>query len=228
MVDPMCEKYYSESLYLHCKNNSVNIIDPDGKDIIVLHDRKGAGGFGHTAVLIGNETDGWFYLSKDGGQRLIVSDIPEVGNKKFNNIQQFDNSEYAAKFHGYQTRARFTSTNEQDDAAFVTMWKEMYSWYDVTNHNCMDAVGSALRTAGFYADENYYMETHNLSGHSMILRGDPRPNQRYDKLLKMNADFIIWKTENANRQYNKSNSWNNFINLLGKWLTSNPNIIFKW
>ena len=58
VVDPMSEKYYTWSSYMYCRSNSTNIIDPDGKDIIVLHDRKGAGGFGHTAVLIGNDIDG--------------------------------------------------------------------------------------------------------------------------------------------------------------------------
>ena len=30
-IDPLCEKYYSISPYIYCHNNSVNMIDPDGR-----------------------------------------------------------------------------------------------------------------------------------------------------------------------------------------------------
>lgn len=223
----MSEDYYSESPYAYCKNSPINIIDPDGKDIIVLHDRKGAGGFGHTAMLIGNETDGWRYLSKDGGKGIIVSGGSNVGKDKFDNIQQFDNSEYAADYHGYQSRARFATTKEQDAAAYATMWKEAHSWYDVTANNCMDAVAGALRSAGFNAEKSYYVGADNPFA-DPILVGEPRPNPRYDRVLKMNKDFIIEKTENANRQFNKINNWNDFFNSLQGWLTINPNIIIQF
>lgn len=37
-----------------------------GDDLVVLLDREGAGGLGHTAILIGNDRDGWTLHSKDG------------------------------------------------------------------------------------------------------------------------------------------------------------------
>ena len=37
-----------------------------GDDLVVLLDREGAAGFGHTAVLIGNDHEGWDLYSKDG------------------------------------------------------------------------------------------------------------------------------------------------------------------
>ena len=37
-----------------------------GDDLVVLLDREGASGFGHTAVLIGNDYEGWTLHSKDG------------------------------------------------------------------------------------------------------------------------------------------------------------------
>lgn len=201
----------------------MNIIDPDGKDIIVLHDRKGAGGFGHTAILIGNETDGWRYLSKDGGKGIIVGGSPNVNYDDFDNIQQFDNSQYAKQYHGYRSRARFATTKEQDDAAYAAMWKEAHSWYDVTANNCMDAVAGALRAAGFQAEKSYYIGTDNPFANPVLI-GEPRPNPRYDRLLEINKDFIKEATENANSQYSKNSFWNGFLNILGELFTMDADV----
>ena len=70
-VNPSCERYYGISPYAYCANNFVNVIDPDGRDIIVLMDPKSVIGFGHAAVLIGNEKDGWQYYSKDGADNFF-------------------------------------------------------------------------------------------------------------------------------------------------------------
>ena len=57
-VDPKMEKYQNVSAYVYCLNNPLKIIDPDGKDIVFLLDREAANGYGHAAVLIGNEPQG--------------------------------------------------------------------------------------------------------------------------------------------------------------------------
>ena len=35
-LDPLAEKYYSESLYTYCYSNPINCIDPNGKDGIYI------------------------------------------------------------------------------------------------------------------------------------------------------------------------------------------------
>ena len=53
-------------------NNSLTIKAPlfvEVDDIIVLGNTAGADGYGHQAVLIGNEKNGWTYISKDGAER---------------------------------------------------------------------------------------------------------------------------------------------------------------
>jgi hypothetical protein len=34
-IDPLCEKYYSISPYAYCANNPLNLVDPDGCDIVI-------------------------------------------------------------------------------------------------------------------------------------------------------------------------------------------------
>ncbi len=227
-IDPQADKYVSWSPYVYCMNNPINAIDPDGRDIIVLQDREGALGFGHTAILIGNDTDGWRYLSKDGGIGIIVSGRSKIGEKRFDNIPQFNNSNYAAEYHGYRARARFATTKEQDEAAYAAMWKEVNSWYDFTAMNCMDAVATALQAAGLYAEKSYYMGTDNPHADPVLI-GEPKPNIRYDRLIKNehNKKYITETTENANPQYNKSDTWDELRTLLGQWLTINPNMLFQ-
>ena len=35
-IDPMCEKYYGISPYVYCKDNPVNLLDPDGR-VVIIH-----------------------------------------------------------------------------------------------------------------------------------------------------------------------------------------------
>jgi len=47
-------------------NSPLIFADPDGRDIMLLYNKVGAGKAGHTEVLIGNEKDGWALFSKNG------------------------------------------------------------------------------------------------------------------------------------------------------------------
>lgn len=92
-VDKSLEKYYSISPYTFCVNNPINAVDWDGRDVIVLRNSAGAKGYGHAAVLIGNDNNGWTYISKDGysGKALFKSKSKFVA-ETFSSLEDFKNS----------------------------------------------------------------------------------------------------------------------------------------
>ena len=93
-VDPLAVKYPQLSPYNYAGNMLINAVDPDGRDIIVLNDVDGANGAGHQAVLIGNEKDGWTYISKDGFKDGAFGSEPLYTVKTFKSIKEFANSSH--------------------------------------------------------------------------------------------------------------------------------------
>lgn len=64
-------KFEFSSPYLGMGNIPTHAVDPDGGDIVVLGDSKavnptGLKAYGHNSVLIGNQEDGWRYVSING------------------------------------------------------------------------------------------------------------------------------------------------------------------
>lgn len=96
-VDPKSEKYFPISPYAYVANNPINAIDPDGRDIIVLSAPKGAGGFCHAAVLIGNAKEGWRLYSNNGtnsiGRAFGPSDDHPENGVYFKSVSAFANSQ---------------------------------------------------------------------------------------------------------------------------------------
>jgi hypothetical protein len=93
-IDPLASKYPGISPYAFVANMPIVAIDPDGRDIIVLSDKQAAGRAGHQAILIGNNKDGWTYISKDGSPdgKTSAAGKPIFVVQKFNTIEDFRNS----------------------------------------------------------------------------------------------------------------------------------------
>jgi hypothetical protein len=127
-------------------------IDPDGRDIIVLLAPKGANGAGHMGILIGNDKDGWTYMSKDGANNLIgLFGESNFNRTTFSNFEKFlisDEIKREENGNGapYTQGLYFKTSADQDNTATAAMEKAGKEYYNVFTNNCADAVGEALKS----------------------------------------------------------------------------------
>lgn len=207
----------------------MNAIDPDGKDIIVLMDPKSVIGFGHAAVLIGNEKDGWTYYSKDGANnssRMSGAPYPQE-ETNFATIEDFNKATVTKDYHGYSERTRYSTSAEQDDKAKKAMSTAVNSYYNLFTSNCVQAVSKALEAAGLNPGYDlsviYYVTPHYdiVNDYSII------PRRLYYQMMNYNSDKIVPMEENGGDQPPRS-SWADFKNQLGLWLSANPTILLKF
>ncbi|OYU84373.1 MAG: hypothetical protein CFE24_07135 [Flavobacterium sp. BFFFF2] len=90
-------------------NNPILYADPDGKDIIVLRNSDGAHGTGHGAILVGDNKNGWTYISKDGYTGSALGSKPKFIVQKFDNIEQFRHS-----VHNFETNETHSTADGKE------------------------------------------------------------------------------------------------------------------
>jgi RHS repeat-associated protein len=203
-IDPKFRKYADLSPYSYGDNSPIWKKDDDGRDIIILSAPKGAGGFGHAAVLIGNDKDGWKLYSKNGTYGSSGSDEkssgpsnhrPEIG-VPFKTLKDFANSEsnFNMEENGeveYTSAFRITTDKATDAKMAEAATKQIGSDYVVIGASCIDVASDAL-TAGHLDPGN---ETY-IQGQTgkVLTTKDPRPNQRYDQIKKNNKGIDATKS----------------------------------
>lgn len=196
-VDPKLDKYPGYSPYNFTLNNPVIYSDPDGKDIIVLRHSKGANNAGHAAVLIGNDEDGWTYISKDGSQG---SNFGGKSNSIFAQYSKFEDFTNSNDYHAQKTKTkrkhdivfdsknrskeirydmqiRFTGLDRDTEEVAVDKAKESAeSNYILGISDCSHVVAAALKAANLETGENWSL---------------PRaPNAKFDDILKRNQKLM--------------------------------------
>ena len=201
-VDPKMEKYQNVSAYVYCLNNPLKIIDPDGKDIVFLLDREAANGYGHAAVLIGNETSGWKYVSingtgggnpwgknrnPDSGTPIVDSNGKVVTDLKKAVLRANSINSYLKEHHSYDDYTRIaTSTAEDKQALSAAMKTSKAKYYGVAGpgKSCIDVAQSAFASVANSREGNNNLGMIEATKETIPGESDLIPKNWYDKLSK--------------------------------------------
>lgn len=148
------------------------------EDIVVLLDSAAANGFGHIAVLIGNEERGWYYYSVNGTGddkgRLWGDNVnPNIGTPFRGSVEEakrhFGAGEYIngtlTNKHNYDQHLRIFTTPSEDELAMEAAAGQAGTpSYNVWNSSCLSVVEEAInavrRARGASEIENFYRPDH--------------------------------------------------------------------
>ncbi len=142
-IDPHASKYPSISPYSYAANNPLTIIDPDGRDIILIHNKEGASDYGHSAVLIGNDNDGWSLYSKNGEKFGVAGADNYESGVPFNTLSDFANDETQSK---YEVGVQFSTDSDTDAKAKTVATEQVKTEYDISGGNCADLTSDVAQS----------------------------------------------------------------------------------
>lgn len=165
-VDPLASKYPSHSPYNFVLNNPLNAIDPDGRDVVFLIDKEGAGGRGHMGMLFQDKAGAWYYFTQGaaengstsgflsgsnyrGGVGIVpMQTVTKSGDVINMTKEQAIDFVKAGKVDGtkYDDALTLKTTNKQDAQitqnaySLRTDFQNKKEEYNVYFNNCTDAV----------------------------------------------------------------------------------------
>jgi hypothetical protein len=170
----------------------------NGNYVAVVNAPNGADGFGHNALMAGNDKTGWTLTSKEGRQEGSSKADPSNNGStggpalpprvaKFSTMKDFFNDSH---FKEYKRAAIFAVTQKQATMANEIMLKEAASRYSILYNNCGHAVSNTFEKIGL---EGAYVRTAVPApgGYATGLTCNPMPNVMYSDMIGNNRAKLV-------------------------------------
>lgn len=167
----------------------------NGDYVAIVNAPKGAGGFGHNALLVGNDDTGWVFISKEGrdddensnsgNNPLTGGPALEARIQPFAKINDFfANKDYSEYKEGVVIKIQ-SSTAENGEKE---MTKQALSKYSLIFNNCGQAVNETLNKLGIRTvDPDKYKVYGGYSAGAALYNGVV-PNEMYYSVKQANKN----------------------------------------
>ena len=127
------------------------------QEIFYLVATDAALGFGHSALLMGSDADGWIHASFSSTDGTVSDDMRLWRSGSFDEASDRINAD--REFFGRQPYTQYLSyraTKEDVVAALSYLVGQADASYNLASHNCDDVVDGALQAAGIHQQHSMY------------------------------------------------------------------------
>jgi YD repeat-containing protein len=168
----------------------------------VINAPGGAAGFGHNALMVGNDKTGWTFISKEGRDDGDGSVDVQSGNNSSSGgpalkakIQKFATMEdfFNTKGYGeYKSAAVFSIDASKAGPLITMMIKEAHSKYSLLANNCAHAVSTSIAGAGLeqgWGKSGPIRDRWGKISYHWVM--SPIPNIQYSDTKKNNQSKLV-------------------------------------
>jgi LysM repeat protein len=171
----------------------------NGDFAAVVNAPNGAAGFGHNALMVGNDKAGWTFISKEGRQEGASATSgnnplsggpalpPKIAN--FGTLQDLYESNY---YKEYTKAAVYTIGASQKQPLITKMTQEASSKYVLLTSNCGHACGTSIQTVGLdpgWGKSGPIRDRWGKVSEQWIL--SPLPNVQFEWQMKNNRSRLV-------------------------------------